>query len=341
MNQYTQYQTANAIGDAARNPGGLAGAGVGLGAALAMANQMAGALQQGQSPGAPPPGRRRSALRRRRRQQQGPSTSAPCRAGAAGNLTRSDAGLRQGWPAGSPPRRCPSCSRCSPPCRRAAAAVTAPSGDRDAQAERGGSHALRCASRLHEIFHPLRARSPCPDPPRPPVLPDGARAPAGRGAGRPAAIPLRQVRRPLDFDPAQRAPQCPYCGHTEVIDPGNQTVRERGLDEYWRNAGGSETVLAAAPRRSLHHLRRRRPARRQGGHRQMPLLRLVPGEQAAVGRGHDPSGGHPAVRRHQRRRSRRSTAGWPAAGSRRTTSSSSPRSAGSTASTSPSGRTTR
>lgn len=51
--QYTQYQTAEAIRDAAKTPGGLAGAGVGLGAGLAMAGQMGQAM----APGAqqPPP----------------------------------------------------------------------------------------------------------------------------------------------------------------------------------------------------------------------------------------------------------------------------------------------
>jgi len=39
MQAYSQYQTANAIGDAAKNPGGMAGMGVGLGAGMAMANQ--------------------------------------------------------------------------------------------------------------------------------------------------------------------------------------------------------------------------------------------------------------------------------------------------------------
>ncbi|HEV3203425.1 MAG TPA: SPFH domain-containing protein [Gemmataceae bacterium] len=53
MGQYTQYQTANAITDAAKNPGGIAGVGAGLGAGLAMANQMAGALQ-GQATGVAP-----------------------------------------------------------------------------------------------------------------------------------------------------------------------------------------------------------------------------------------------------------------------------------------------
>jgi len=45
LDQYTKYQTAEAIGDAAKNPGGIAGMGVGLGAGVVMGNQMAGALQ--------------------------------------------------------------------------------------------------------------------------------------------------------------------------------------------------------------------------------------------------------------------------------------------------------
>ena len=54
MGQYTRFQTATAIGDAANNPGGIAGAAVGLGAGVAMANQMAGALQN-PPPVTPPP----------------------------------------------------------------------------------------------------------------------------------------------------------------------------------------------------------------------------------------------------------------------------------------------
>jgi membrane protease subunit (stomatin/prohibitin family) len=45
MGEYTQFQTAEAIPDAAKNPGGMAGAGVGLGAGLAMGQVMAGAMQ--------------------------------------------------------------------------------------------------------------------------------------------------------------------------------------------------------------------------------------------------------------------------------------------------------
>ncbi|WP_218830424.1 SPFH domain-containing protein [Rubrivirga marina] len=65
LGAYTQYQTAQAIGKAAENPGGAAAAaGVGLGAGLAMANQMGAAMTGGQaqpqqasapSSGAPPP----------------------------------------------------------------------------------------------------------------------------------------------------------------------------------------------------------------------------------------------------------------------------------------------
>ena len=54
MDQYTRYQTAQAIPEAAKNPGGLAGVGAGLGAGIAVGQQMAGALQ-GQTAGGSPP----------------------------------------------------------------------------------------------------------------------------------------------------------------------------------------------------------------------------------------------------------------------------------------------
>lgn len=50
MGQYAQFQTAQAIRDAAQNEGGgLAGAGVGLGAGAAMGNMMTGMMQQQQT----------------------------------------------------------------------------------------------------------------------------------------------------------------------------------------------------------------------------------------------------------------------------------------------------
>jgi membrane protease subunit (stomatin/prohibitin family) len=52
MTKYTQFQAANAIGDAAKNPNGLGGAGVALGAGMAMAGQFAQAVAP--QPAAPP-----------------------------------------------------------------------------------------------------------------------------------------------------------------------------------------------------------------------------------------------------------------------------------------------
>jgi membrane protease subunit (stomatin/prohibitin family) len=55
MGQYTKFQTANAIGDAANNPGGVAGVGAGLGAGVAIGGAMAGALGGTATAGGPPP----------------------------------------------------------------------------------------------------------------------------------------------------------------------------------------------------------------------------------------------------------------------------------------------
>lgn len=58
LDQYTRLQTADAIRDAAKNPGGIAGAGAGLGAGMAIGAQMGGAMGSVVSAGAasgPPP----------------------------------------------------------------------------------------------------------------------------------------------------------------------------------------------------------------------------------------------------------------------------------------------
>jgi len=56
LQAYMQYQAANAIDDAAKTPGGLAGAGAGLGLGMAMGGQMAQALGgAGAGPSTPPP----------------------------------------------------------------------------------------------------------------------------------------------------------------------------------------------------------------------------------------------------------------------------------------------
>ena len=56
LGKYAQYQAAEAMQAAAQNPGGAAGAGIGLGAGFAMARQMGAMIQQSDtSPAAPPP----------------------------------------------------------------------------------------------------------------------------------------------------------------------------------------------------------------------------------------------------------------------------------------------
>jgi len=47
LNKYTQFQTAEAMRDAAKNPSGTAGAGMGMGMGFAMANQMGQSMAQG------------------------------------------------------------------------------------------------------------------------------------------------------------------------------------------------------------------------------------------------------------------------------------------------------
>lgn len=57
LDQYTKFQTAGAIVEAAKNPGGIAGVGAGIGAGFAVAGQMAGAMggQATAAGGMPPP----------------------------------------------------------------------------------------------------------------------------------------------------------------------------------------------------------------------------------------------------------------------------------------------
>lgn len=56
LGAYTQYQAANAMEQAAKNPGGMAAGGMGMGMGFAMANQMAqSAAVQNQAGAAPPP----------------------------------------------------------------------------------------------------------------------------------------------------------------------------------------------------------------------------------------------------------------------------------------------
>ncbi len=55
LQQYTQFQTANAMEEAAKNPGGMAAGGMGMGMGFAMANQMGQSMQGAQGQQATPP----------------------------------------------------------------------------------------------------------------------------------------------------------------------------------------------------------------------------------------------------------------------------------------------
>jgi membrane protease subunit (stomatin/prohibitin family) len=55
MGRFTQYQSAQAIRDAAQNPGGVAGLGAGVGAGLVVGQQMAGAVSASAASAAVPP----------------------------------------------------------------------------------------------------------------------------------------------------------------------------------------------------------------------------------------------------------------------------------------------
>ena len=56
LSRYTQFQAAEAMRDAAKNPGGIAGAGVGFGAGMAIGNQMGTAMGTSMAgAGTPPP----------------------------------------------------------------------------------------------------------------------------------------------------------------------------------------------------------------------------------------------------------------------------------------------
>ncbi|MGE5194253.1 MAG: hypothetical protein ACM3U2_17305 [Deltaproteobacteria bacterium] len=48
----------------------------------------------------------------------------------------------------------------------------------------------------------------------------------------------------LEFNPAQRSLQCPYCGYAEKIDPSSAEVRERNWEEYWANANSRAATIA-------------------------------------------------------------------------------------------------
>jgi membrane protease subunit (stomatin/prohibitin family) len=55
LDQYTKFQVANALEDAANNPGGGAGEGLGIGLGMAVGQQVAASMRPGTAPTGPPP----------------------------------------------------------------------------------------------------------------------------------------------------------------------------------------------------------------------------------------------------------------------------------------------
>lgn len=74
LSRYTQFQAAEALRDAAKNPGGIAGTGVGLGAGVAIGQQFANAMNTPQAPPPIPGGGAASYFVAQGGQQKGPFT---------------------------------------------------------------------------------------------------------------------------------------------------------------------------------------------------------------------------------------------------------------------------
>jgi hypothetical protein len=107
LNKYTQYKTAEAIGDAAKNQGGMAGLGSGIAAGAALADQMRGAMaggaQQSPPPIAPPSPQAVTFFLAVNGQQQGPFDVPTLSAKARdGSLTRGTLVWRQGMASWTP-----------------------------------------------------------------------------------------------------------------------------------------------------------------------------------------------------------------------------------------------
>lgn len=101
LSRYTQFQAANALADAAKNPGGLAGAGIGLGAGVAMGQQFAGAMNTAQTAQSSPPPIPGGAayFAAIDGQQKGPFTTEQLQAEiAAGRVSRSTLVWKNGMP---------------------------------------------------------------------------------------------------------------------------------------------------------------------------------------------------------------------------------------------------
>ncbi len=117
---FTQFQVANSIPDAAKNPGGLAGAGAGLSMGMAMGNQVGQAMASTQASGPPPLPQSAGFFAAINGQQAGPFDLATLQQKlSAGELTRETLvwknGMVQWTPAGSVSELAPVFANAPPP----------------------------------------------------------------------------------------------------------------------------------------------------------------------------------------------------------------------------------
>jgi DNA-directed RNA polymerase subunit RPC12/RpoP len=82
-------------------------------------------------------------------------------------------------------------------------------------------------------FFPTMAMPSEPEPRQPTVT---SAPPPGR------KFPCEKCGAKLDFDPASRSLQCPYCGHTQAIEPSKAKVQKHDLESALEKGGG-ETAL--------------------------------------------------------------------------------------------------
>ncbi|MCP4455790.1 MAG: DUF4339 domain-containing protein, partial [Planctomycetes bacterium] len=119
LHKYTQFKTAEAIGDAAKNPNGMAGGGMGMGMGFAMANQMGQAMSQppqqppaqapqAQAPGPPPLPQKKQYHVAINNEQKGPFDMGTLQSYAqSGQLTRDTLVWTQGMTGWSPASQVP------------------------------------------------------------------------------------------------------------------------------------------------------------------------------------------------------------------------------------------
>jgi membrane protease subunit (stomatin/prohibitin family) len=202
LDQYTKYQTAEAIGEAAKNPGGFAGLGAGMGAGVAIGQQMAGAIvpAAAAAPAGPPP--------------LPPALSFFCRdQWPAGRAVRPDRPRRQGARRRDHPRD---------------PGLETRDGELGFDRERAGTARTicQCAAAVAARVVPSCTPRECSGAGAwvklqhtPMMQPENKEPTLTKAPPGDRKFPCAACGAKLDFNPAARALKCPYCGHVEEIVP--------------------------------------------------------------------------------------------------------------------------